>query len=305
MSSKTFKFILIIIISILFNCEKKPALSENQQIFKSFLPTNNQVSGWKLKSEPRFYQADNLWELINGAAEGYLVYGFREMITSEFINENTEQEAVIEIYQMKDNNNGFGIYSSERYPDNKFIDTGTQGYEENMVLNFWKDKYYVKVLGFESSPEAQKLLKDMANIVDDKIPGEKKMPEFISYFPQNGLIKNSEKYVSRDFLGHAFLQNGYIADYNIDNKDVKFFFIDTQDEQSAKSSYDKYKGFIRDSGKIVSEIKNIGDEGFIGEDRYYGMITILKKDKIILGAIGVANKTTGLNLIKEALSKII
>ena len=151
MSSKTFKFILIIIFSILLNCEKKPALSENKQILQSFLPVDNQVSGWKLKEESRFYQADNLWEIINGAAEGYIIYGFTEMITSEFINENTEQEAVIEIYQMKDNNNGFGIYASERYPDSKFIDIGTQGYEANMVLNFWKDRYYVKVLGFESS----------------------------------------------------------------------------------------------------------------------------------------------------------
>ncbi|NVM01720.1 MAG: hypothetical protein HWN67_05270 [Candidatus Helarchaeota archaeon] len=304
MSLKAFKFILIIIILILFNCEKKLELSENALKLKSFLPLNNEVSGWKLKSALRFFQADNLWELINGAAEGYLVYGFKEMVTSEFINENTKQEMVIEIYQMKDNNNGFGIYSAERHPDNEFIDIGTQGYTGNMVLNFWKDKYYAKIIGFESSPEVQESLKDLANIIDKKIPEEKKMPEFISYFPQKGLIKSSEKFVSRDFLGHGFLQNGYIADYNIDNKEVKFFFIDCEDEQSAKSSYDKYKGFIGDSGKIVSEIKNIGDEGFVGEDRYYGIITVLKKDKIILGALGVANKTTGLNLIKEALSKI-
>ena len=144
----------------------------------------------------------------------------------------------------------------------------------------------------------------MADIIDDNIPGEKNMPEFISYFPQNGLIKNSEKYVSKDFLGHAFLQNGYIANYIIDKKEVKFFFIDVQDEQSAKSSYDNYKEFIEESGKIVSAVNNIGDEGFVGEDRYYGIITVLKKGNIILGALGVANRATGLNLIKEALNKI-
>ncbi len=301
---KILKYVLIFFIFISTNCEKKPSLNENAQLLKSLLPENNEVSGWKLSSPLRFFQPENLWELINGAAEGYLVYGLKEMVISEFINEDTKKEMVIEIYQMEDNTNGFGIYSAERFPDNKFINIGTQGYEDNMVLNFWKDRYYIKLSGFESSPEYNKSLRDMAEVTSDKVSVDKGMPIFLSYFPQKGLIENSEKFISKDFLGHGFLMNGYMADYNIEDKEVKFFLIDNKNGEASKSSYEKYKEFINSTGKIVSSIDKIGDEGFIGEDRYYGIITVLKKGNIILGALGVDNKTVGLDLIKESLSKI-
>ena len=204
------------------NCEKAPQLSENQQLLFSLLPDKGEIPGWQLKENPRFFQADNLWELINGAAEGYLVYGFREMVTSVYTNESGEKEIVLEIYQMKDNNNGFGIYSSERYPDYSFLEIGSQGYESDMILNFWKDMYYIKMLGFDGTPDEKEIMKKAARIVDANIPAEKKMPEFLKYFPKTGLIKNSEKYISKDFLGHSFLSNSFIADYAINDSEVKY-----------------------------------------------------------------------------------
>jgi len=301
---KYFKIFLVILIIISINCEKKPTLTENQQLIKSFLPQENQVSDWKLKSELRFFQAGNLWELIDGAAEGYISYGFQEMVTSEFINKNTKEEVIIEIYQMKDNANGFGIYSAERYPENKFLDIGTQGYESSMVLNFWKDKYYVKLSGFDTTASVQKSLNDLAFAIDNNIPAEKVMPKFISYFPQENIIKNSEKFIANSFLGHEFLKNGYTADYKIENKEVKFFFIDCENQETTKSSFEKYKDYIKTSGKITSVIKGTGDEGFVGKDNYYGIITIIKKGNIIMGVLGAPDQKVGLKLLKDALNNI-
>lgn len=293
---------LLLLFSI--TCEKKPQLTENQQELFSFLPDKNDLDGWQLKEEPRFFQAENLWELINGAAEGYLVYGFQEMVTSVFIDKSSQKEAVVEIYQMKDNKNGFGIYSSERYPDYTFLETGTQGYEGNMIFNFWKDKYYIKLLGFDGTPEEQEFMRNISKIIDSKIQAEKKVPEFIAYFPQTRLIKNSEKYIPKDFLGHTFLSNSFIADYAIDDSEAKYFFIDCPDEQTAQTSYNKYKEFIQSTGKVISSLPKPGDEGFVGKDSYYGTITILRKGTVITGALGVPNKSTGINLIKEALKNL-
>ncbi|MCK4965690.1 hypothetical protein KAS50_01590, partial [bacterium] len=277
MLRKTAISFLIGLFLILIMCGNKSQLTQNQQLIYSLLPEKNEVAGMQLKEDPRFFQAENLWELINGAAEGYLVYGFQEMITSVFINESSQKEVVVEIYQMKNNVNGFGIYSSERYPDYTFLNIGAQGYGGNMVFNFWKDKYYVKLLGFDGTLEETNIMKDIAKIIDSKIQEEENIPEFIRRFPRTGLIQNSEKYISKDFLGHAFLKNSFIADYNIENTEVKFFFIDCADVQEAQTSYNRYKDFIGTTGKVDSKLSDLGDEGFVGKDSYYGTITVIRK----------------------------
>ena len=130
------------------------------------------------------------------------------------------------------------------------------------------------------------------------------IPEFIRRFPRTGLIRNSEKYISKDFLGHAFLKNSFIADYNIENTEVKFFFIDCADLQEAQTSYNRYKDFIGTTGKVDSKLSDLGDEGFVGKDSYYGTITVIRKNNVIAGALGVPKKSAGISLIKEVLNNL-
>ena len=61
--------------------------------------------------------AENLWELIDGAADGFVTYGVQEVVTADYAQAGTGYEAVIEVYQMKDPLNAYGKYSEERNPE--------------------------------------------------------------------------------------------------------------------------------------------------------------------------------------------
>ena len=71
-------------------------------------------TGAKPDGEARFF-SDNLWELINGAAEAFHSCRMEVMLHQNFVL--GEAEVTVEIYDMGNPLNAFGIYSAERSPN--------------------------------------------------------------------------------------------------------------------------------------------------------------------------------------------
>lgn len=124
------------------------AASASQRLL-AMLPAANEVQGWAVSRASRSYTADNLWEAIDGAADGFLAYGVQEVVTGNYKQAGTGNEAAVEIYQMKDALNAYGKYSEERNADYRFIDVGNEAYSGGTSLNFWKGAYYVKITSFQ------------------------------------------------------------------------------------------------------------------------------------------------------------
>ena len=48
------------------------------------LPAENELPGWSRITEPEHYEADNLWEYINGQADFFIDYGFVRVDAAEY-----------------------------------------------------------------------------------------------------------------------------------------------------------------------------------------------------------------------------
>ena len=106
--------------------QSQPAvsLSPEDARLQSLLPESNEAAGWTRGEEIRFFDADNLYEFINGAAENFLIYGFKKVVTADYDNAEQPSQIVVEIYQMADPRNTFGIYASERNTSSTFKPIG-------------------------------------------------------------------------------------------------------------------------------------------------------------------------------------
>ncbi len=100
---------------------------------QSLLP---QVNNWTMTEEPSSYFPGTLFEFINGAAEIYLAYDFKKLTVTQYGRKGSTASMAVEIYEMSNETNAFGIYGAERYPDNNFIPIGIQGYVEEGMLNY-------------------------------------------------------------------------------------------------------------------------------------------------------------------------
>lgn len=241
-----------------------------------------EISGFQKKGTPEIYEPANLYEYINGAAEVYLSYDFQELTTLSYDNKNN-QSITIDIYRHSNPETGFGIYSQEKPADGDFIEIGTQGYYEQGVLNFFKDRYYVKLNGFDLQDQDRALLERTASRIDEKLAGNPVFPPVLSCFPDRGKIKNSERYILQNFLGHSFLHSAFVCDYRTEKQPVQVFIIQAESEAEARRILDDYAGFLEKRGLAF---QRHGQDSYRFQDPYYrsrGHLNLIKKDRFIWG----------------------
>ena len=261
-----------------------PAVAETSSLTE-FLPSAEKAEGWKLVGQARTFVADNLWEYINGGAEGYLVYNFEAVVTADYETEDGSLQAVMDIYKMADRLCGFGIFATERAYDARNLDIGSEGYLTENALHFWQGPYYVKITAFETG--AGEKLEKLARAVAGSLDAASGMPEQLEAFPGEGLIDESQRYLARDVLGHSELKNGFTADYKLADKEFKAFFILHDNTEMAQRSFIVYREFMEKYGKNVEF--NAGAEVplFTAEDSYYGTVVAMQSGKAVLGILGL------------------
>ena len=203
----------------------------------SLLP---KVSGWKDSETPKRFGPDSLFEYIDGAAEAFINYDFVELALGQYQQPGRTGTMTVEIYDMGAPGNAFGIYSTERYPESKFLAIGTQGYIEEGTLNFLAARYYVKMMAYETGAQTDAILRSFAADILKKIGDPGGFPDAVKIFPREGLTANSEKYILKNFLGQEFLKNGTIASYKREGAEPDAFIIEAADNSEAATLLGKY-----------------------------------------------------------------
>lgn len=141
------------------------------------------------QAPPSFYASDALYQYIDGGADIYLLYDFKRLLHQDFKNGATE--VTVDIYEMGNIEDAFGIYAAERSPGYKFISIGAEGYRDKGILNYFEDRYYLKLSA--SGANADLLLDQLARLLSGRIGGSRTFPALLEKFPENivYLIPNS------------------------------------------------------------------------------------------------------------------
>jgi spore maturation protein CgeB len=90
----------------------------------------------------------------------------------------------------------------------------------------------------------------------------------LSSFPPEGRKNNSEKFISINFLGYAFLHSAFTADYELSGKKFKLFVIEGADQKECKDMIQKYLQ------QTKSPEKNIAEGLYTISDPYHGEIEL-------------------------------
>ena len=244
-----------------------------------FISPNNdglfsEFDGYQKMGEVEIYNPNNLYDIIDGAADSYLKYDFKELSLMRYKGE-TDQFFQIEVYMHSNDVAAFGIYSNERPSNGKWIDVGAQGYYESKILNFYKGKYYVKIMGYRID-NIDEFFVSVAKNIADKLEGSDELPNILNSFPEGGKIKNSEQYIHQNFLGYKSLTEAFTVDYQVDSKEFKMFLIQKSDVNVCRKTLEEYIKSI--------ELEEIIEEGNIKiKDPYQGEINILWIGNNIIG----------------------
>ncbi len=225
-----------------------------QQADPSILDLVVKAEGWILAEDVQSYFPESLFEYINGAAESYLSYDFRELLVAQFEKEGTEATMTLEVYDMGMAINAFGIFSAERYPENRTASIGDAAYVESEALNFLDGKYYVKLLGFGLGTGTEAALKAFAGGVSARIKGAGGIPELFGAMPVAGIIPQSEKFVRKNFLGYEFLSDGYVASYRVEGREIECFVIEAGSDEEARTMESRLLDALSRDGQVPEKL---------------------------------------------------
>jgi hypothetical protein len=208
----------------------------------SFLPQPGELEGWEPVGTPQHMIGEDLFLLINGGAEIYYEYGFKQVIAQGFKNKNGKSFN-LEIYEMQNPAAAYGIYTFKTGDEGKPLDVGNEGLLEDYYLNFRKGNVCVTVIGFDSGKETIDGIVDAAKVVAAKIKSRGQKPALIHMLPEiykNRLKPNGVTYLKGNLAlfnqyefdtGNIFgLQQGVIGDYG----DFKLFVFQYSDSIECK-----------------------------------------------------------------------
>ena len=159
------------------------------------------------------YTNKNLYDYIDGGAELYLSYGLVSMTGCKY-NGDSLPQVTVEIYEMTDSKNAFGVYTQSRDKEESVYGQGSQSFPDFIL--FWKGKYFVIVNTQEVTPESQKAIQYLAKLIDESIPETGDKPSIINVLPKEGLTPAGFLYFHHYIWLNAYF---FIADYNIINID--------------------------------------------------------------------------------------
>lgn len=247
----------------------------------SLLPKNNDIKGWMRTGEPRLFENSKLWEYIDGGADAYIDYGFQRVATVEL--KNGKSTIVVDVYDMKTLEGAFGIYARERAPTYHFIKIGAEGYQEGVALNFYQDKFYIKLIAYTDDAQTRQTLTQIAQFISKKIVGAKKQPSTLSLFPQKGKDSHTELYEVKNYLGETALRETYSARYILNGKKFTLFMCDTKSESSAKVRFQSLRSSLTNVGSFDKQMQGFGDAVLTGKHREAKEIVMIQKGKYIVG----------------------
>ncbi len=235
------------------------------------LPDCGVVAGFEQEGPARVFVPDDLFDYMDGNAEGYIAYRFVKMdgITCR----SGDLSIVIDVSEMADPEYAFGILSANRDMREPLEKIGMGGQVTPRRAVFAKDRYYVE-LSAQKGEDGSETLRAYAEAIEKQIEGRSTPPEALAWFPSDGLVADSARLVPQSVLGVRQLESGYVARYDFGQA-----FVVTESSAEAAQAL---MGRLLERWEKQQDL-DLADGGFTATDRYLGRLLVFRKGTRVAG----------------------
>ena len=125
--------------------------------------------GFKKTYGPNVYNAENLYDYVDGGAEKYLKAGFSRVMTFELTDAvQDSRKMIVDVFDMKNGLNSNAFLEAEKEGKEIRVEN-EKGFLTGNTVQFSKNKYYVKIVSYVSAEPS--ILTRLAEEISQKIPG--------------------------------------------------------------------------------------------------------------------------------------
>lgn len=230
-------------------------------------PLPEALAGLPRFGQLRAYNAENLYEYINGHAEYFLSAGFQSLTVAEYAADGAQQPAlVVNLYRMGEPLFAFGALMGELAPDAlPKGGIGSMAFATGSGLNLIYGPYYAQLSSFSEGLDLVPAARQLATALGQ---GQGSVAALDLSFPRLGEALDLY-FVKQDYRGLEFLNNVLEQRVRRDGETFTAFMLNGQPEQIQQTGL-ALLAFLRDDGIPVQQQAAAGQTYYLVDDPYEG-----------------------------------
>jgi hypothetical protein len=243
------------------------------------------ICGWKATGGVLRFDARTIFDYIDGGAEVYRAYGFRELAVRRYTREG-QPSITAELFDMGTAQDAYGVFTFER--EGGSVGVGQDSEFEGGMLRFWSGRYFVAVSVEHESPSAHAAVIALASEIARRTGSPGTRPSLLSLLPQEHLDTLSVRYFHEPFClaYHHYLSdenilrlgrstNAVLARYAADHRvGVRLLLVEHPDTIAATAALQSYQKAFPTTQNGAPGVPSTT----IGEARREGRLLILVRD---------------------------
>lgn len=172
----------------------------------SFIP---KTVGPYLSEADHVYNAETIFQYIDGAGEVYRSYNMKLLVSRRF-HKDGRPDIVVDLFDMGSSGDAFGVFTHDL--DGEKAGIGQESTYKAGLLSFWKDRYFGSVFAEEETKDSKAAVLELGRLIAAAIPKEGPKPKLLSYLPIEGLDAGRVRYFHNySILNYHF----FVADNDI------------------------------------------------------------------------------------------
>ena len=234
---------------------------------------------WTAAEPARTFGPENLYEEIDGEAELFLPFGFRDL-TVGIVRPagNDEAEVRLELFRHATSRDAFGMYSQHRFPGQEVTRVGSsEAIVSATSLDFFQGTAFVR-LRTASRHAVRRDLENLGRDLSDLLPGTGDPPPETQAMHIPGLVDGSIVFHKRALLGYEVLAPGYEAKYETGAISGALILIDAEDAGPAPQFLRKLSGALPGFARLEEEL--------IRADLPSGTLWLRFRERYLIGMAG-------------------
>jgi hypothetical protein len=299
------------------------AVPAAQQALAALLPLNDVPDGWEVgklgSGHLETFNAENLYEKINGRAESFTQYDVQGLAYGNFHPKGDEASGEVQLYvfEFASPLKAFGKYGSEKPQDAQVIAIGSEGYEAAGSVSFHQGKYFVQVVSTSDEPRFAAFSSSLAKIVSSRIGGPKAAAtpvanlrdanqndadandpaQFFKHLPE---VPNRQQpqYVAQDAFGYSFLSDVFLADYKEGSATWQAFLRPYESMAAAGAVFEKYLDTAKADGAEIQELTLEGASRAVFSSNIGLFDLVFLKGNTVAGINGATEKDPALDFAR-------
>jgi hypothetical protein len=142
------------------------------------------ILDWPATGADRVYDSRTLYDYLDGGAEVYLAFDFREAFVRRYRSPSGE-EIALDIYELGSSAEAFGVFSCDRQDPEAGI--GQESEYGPGLLRFWQGRYFVALTASGDEQAAEAPILALGRAVAPLLGPDGERPQLLERLPRNGL----------------------------------------------------------------------------------------------------------------------